>query len=136
MLAGTVVPTECSAHATPMKLVASLKKATPGTQWTTLEAHPEEKDSGKDSLAYPSSSKIKHDWAALERSAELTKEGEEEPQSVDHFFKQLYANADEGTRRAMAKSFVPYILGARRLGADRRLISYHSPTRPNRREPS
>lgn len=106
VLAGTIVPAECSVRVTPMKLVVSLKKATPENQWTTLEVCRGEEEAS--SLAYPSSSKIKHDWAALERSAELAT-GEEEPQSVDHFFKKLYANADEGTRRAMAKSFVPSI---------------------------
>jgi len=55
-------------------------------------------------IAYPSSSKVKHDWDHLEREAE--KMTAEEPESVEAFFQNLYSGASEESKRAMMKSFV------------------------------
>ncbi|AGO10130.1 AaceriAAR138Cp [[Ashbya] aceris (nom. inval.)] len=52
-------------------------------------------------LQYPSSSRKRINWDALELD-----EAEEEHQSADAFFQSLYANADPDTKRAMMKSFL------------------------------
>jgi len=61
------------------------------------------------SLAYPSSSKSKKDWSKIDKEIdEDMKEHKDEYQDEDplnKLFKQIYANADENTRRAMMKSF-------------------------------
>lgn len=85
-----------------MKLVISLAKASDET-WRALERTESPSATGDDRLAYPSSARIKHDWDKLDRTEETSAE---EPQSVDQFFKKLYADASEDTRRAMVKSFV------------------------------
>jgi SGS domain/CS domain len=57
---------------------------------------------------YPSSSKVKKDWSKLDKEIEkdLKKEGglEEGDQSMK-FFKEIFANADPETQKAMMKSY-------------------------------
>lgn len=56
---------------------------------------------------YPSSSKKKVDWDRLASDAAAEEAARaKEQQSVDDFFKQIYQNASEESRRAMNKSFV------------------------------
>ncbi|GMF99715.1 unnamed protein product [[Candida] boidinii] len=63
--------------------------------------------SNSNPLAYPSSSKKKIDWSKID-----TLDGDDgdaetaDNQDPDDFFKQLYSNADDDTRRAMMKSYV------------------------------
>jgi suppressor of G2 allele of SKP1 len=54
------------------------------------------------STAYPSSSTKKIDWSKFE----IEDENDEENDDPDGFFKKLYGDADENTKRAMMKSFI------------------------------
>ena len=57
--------------------------------------------------SYPSSRQREVDWDALEKEAEEEAEADK-PQgdaALQKLFRQIYANADEDTRRAMNKSF-------------------------------
>ncbi|SCU92891.1 LAMI_0E12464g1_1 [Lachancea mirantina] len=53
-------------------------------------------------LRYPTSSKKTIDWSKFE----IDDDTQEQENSADAFFQQLYANADPDTRRAMMKSYV------------------------------
>lgn len=78
-----------------------MKKSKNG-QWKHLEATEPVKEEA--ALSYPTSARVKHDWDEMNRIGEETEK--EQSQSADEFFKKLYANASEDTRRAMMKSFV------------------------------
>ena len=59
--------------------------------------------------SYPTSKPRKKDWSALEKELEKELEEEDKPEgeaALQALFRQIYANADEDTRRAMVKSFV------------------------------
>jgi suppressor of G2 allele of SKP1 len=100
-LANNVIPEQCKYHVGQVKLEMTLQKATKGP-WKSLEKTNEPKDGP---LSYPSSARVKHDWSEADRSA-----ADEPPATADAFFKQIYANASEDTRRAMMKSFVRNLL--------------------------
>lgn len=57
----------------------------------------------QDKPAYPSSSKKKYDWNALEKSIE--KEKDEGEAALNSLFQQIYKDATPETQRAMIKSF-------------------------------
>ncbi len=74
-------------------------------QWDSLERNEKPKDSGKPK--YPSSSKKAVDFEKLQNDPNFEIEDElSKEEQVDAFFKQLYKDADDDTRRAMKKSFV------------------------------
>ena len=56
---------------------------------------------------YPTSSKVKKDWSKIDRQcdAELRSEKDTGEAALNNFFREIYGNADEATRRAMIKSF-------------------------------
>ncbi|KAH7727530.1 SGS domain-containing protein [Aphelenchoides avenae] len=80
---------------TPSKVEVKLPKLV-GERWSSL---------CKQSEAEPAaaSSKPKTNWNELEKEAE--KLDEEEQDALQKFFKTLYKDADEDTRRAMMKSY-------------------------------
>ncbi|PJF19421.1 hypothetical protein PSACC_00816 [Paramicrosporidium saccamoebae] len=106
-LFGAIAPSESSYFVGSVKLELNLQKTT-NAQWKSLEK--EESDKGSSSQAYPSSSRVKHDWEELEKSSAT--ETADDPETTDAFFKKLYANATEETRRAMMKSFVQLCIGS------------------------
>ncbi|GME68647.1 unnamed protein product [[Candida] boidinii] len=93
----------------------SLEKSSDSKEVKTFNTLNEEADtentttitSNSNPLAYPSSSKKKIDWSKID-----TLDGDDgdaetaDNQDPDDFFKQLYSNADDDTRRAMMKSYV------------------------------
>ncbi|KAI8054470.1 SGS domain-containing protein [Syncephalis plumigaleata] len=92
------------------KIEIRLKKSVAGTKWNKLEgvddADIKSFATGSSSgvpPAYPSSARKNTDWDKLAREAENDKDGESD--AVNQLFQQIYANADEDTRRAMIKSF-------------------------------
>lgn len=123
-----VDPTRSTYSILSSKVEVKLLKAVVGKKWADLEGTQEapvseEKSSttAEPSAAkpiYPTSSKSgPKDWDKL--ANELTKtdkkkgdDGDEEDSDVEggdpvnHFFKKLYATADEDTKRAMMKSYV------------------------------
>lgn len=81
-----------------------MKKSKAG-QWKHLESAPTADE--QPTLEYPSSARIKHDWGSeWTDTSTVGEEGEPANESADEFFKKLYANATEDTKRAMMKSFV------------------------------
>ncbi|EER14196.1 chaperone binding protein, putative [Perkinsus marinus ATCC 50983] len=59
------------------------------------------------SSSYPSSSKVHRDWSAIDKMCEEELKGEKEngDAALNALFRQIYAGADDNTRRAMVKSF-------------------------------
>lgn len=90
---------------TKMEIVFT--KAQPGLHWKSFEKQGSEMELPA-APKYPSSSRKPIDFDKLDD--ELKDEGPVDKEGqVDAFFKQLYKDADEDTRRAMMKSFVsPY----------------------------
>jgi tetratricopeptide (TPR) repeat protein len=59
--------------------------------------------------AYPSSSKVKRDWSKIDKEIDQdmkkNKDDYVDEDPLNKFFKEIYSNADENTRKAMVKSF-------------------------------
>lgn len=107
---GDVNVKEYQISCSPANISVTIAKAAPSS-WPHLW----HQDQSKVSLAeqpprYPSSSKKKVDWdrLACDAAAEEAARAKQQ-QSVDDFFKQIYQNASEESRRAMNKSFVRII---------------------------
>ena len=101
----------CSAKRIDIKC----KKAAEDLNWRVLEsssatggatAIPAQAASGP-KPSYPSSSKVKRDWGALDREIEneLKDDKPEGDAALNGLFKQIYGGASEETRRAMVKSY-------------------------------
>jgi suppressor of G2 allele of SKP1 len=119
-LYGPVVPEECKYGLLSSKVEIKLKKAAPLHEWKTLEKISAGNDGGGGNAAadvssshaaatatpHPpapySSGKSLTDWNKIGKSAEEEEESHHDPMK---FFKELYQNADEDTRRAMLKSY-------------------------------
>ncbi|KAH7538114.1 protein SGT1 homolog [Ziziphus jujuba] len=113
-LFGKIIPAKCRYDVLSTKVEIRLAKAEP-IQWTSLEfskknAVPQRVTalvSGTQRPSYPSSKPTK-DWDKLE--AQVKKEEKEEKldgdAALNKFFREIYQDADEDTRRAMKKSFV------------------------------
>ncbi|KAF4740965.1 Suppressor of G2 allele of SKP1, partial [Perkinsus olseni] len=63
--------------------------------------------SASESSSYPSSSKVRRDWSAIDKMCDEELKGEKEngDAALNALFRQIYADANEDTRRAMVKSF-------------------------------
>ncbi|CAH1421465.1 unnamed protein product [Lactuca virosa] len=110
---GKIVPARCRFEVLSTKVEIQLVKAEP-IQWTSLEygnnnlvAQRSNVSSGNQRPAYPSSKPTK-DWDKLE--AQVKKEEKDEKldgdAALNKFFRDIYKDADDDTRRAMRKSFV------------------------------
>ncbi|KAL7107025.1 hypothetical protein ACP275_06G028000 [Erythranthe tilingii] len=113
-LFGKIIPMKCRYEVMSTKIEIRLVKADT-IHWTSLEYS---KDvvfvqkavvpSGKQKPTYPSSKPNRVDWDKLE--AEVKKEEKDEKldgdAALNKFFRDIYKDADEDTRRAMSKSFV------------------------------
>ncbi|KAI4324971.1 hypothetical protein MLD38_030410 [Melastoma candidum] len=114
-LFGKIKPEECRYEVLQTKIEIRLAKAEP-INWTSLEFSnsvvPQRVNvvSGitPQKPAYPSSKPRRVDWDKLE--AQVKKEEKEEKldgdAALNKFFRDIYKDADEDTRRAMSKSFV------------------------------
>lgn len=102
------------------KIEIVLVKATPGQQWPSLDAAGKDLAVGALPLAAPAAAAApatpaappkpyasKKDWDAVEREVKEEEKGEklEGDAAAMQFFRQLFADADEDTRRAMVKSY-------------------------------
>ncbi|AAS50504.1 AAR138Cp [Eremothecium gossypii ATCC 10895] len=109
------VDSECYSVVVLTKKVEVVLQKKDSIHWKTLEdvgqgdvqsfpaehASVDSAPSNSSNLQYPSSSRKKINWDALELD-----EAEDDQQSADAFFQSLYANADPDTKRAMMKSFL------------------------------
>lgn len=97
--------TEAKPDVMGTKMEIRLTKSQPGLHWTSLEKLDNASGSVESAPKYPSSSRKPIDVSKLDE--ELKEDGPVDKEAqVDAFFKQLYKDADEDTRRAMMKSFV------------------------------
>lgn len=123
-LFGNVDAAACKFEILKTKVEVTLRKAEGGKSWPTLEksgaplaasvapvgvaAAPAASEAGPP-RTYPSSSaKGRKDWSAVEREVkEMEGKGElEDGDPLNSFFKKIFSQGDEDTRRAMMKSFV------------------------------
>ncbi|KAH9603718.1 hypothetical protein KSS87_007074 [Heliosperma pusillum] len=112
-LFGKILPAKCRYEVLSTKIEIRLAKAE-AIQWTSLEYTKDvavvQKINVSTTAQRPSypSSKHKVDWDKLE--AQVKKEEKDEKldgdAALNKFFREIYGDADEDTRRAMQKSFV------------------------------
>ncbi|KAI9073543.1 hypothetical protein K1719_044491 [Acacia pycnantha] len=112
-LFGKIIPAKSRYEVLSTKIEIRLAKAEP-LQWTSLEytgqivVQRKVPASSGQILTYPSSKPTRVDWDKLE--AQVKKEEKEEKldgdAALNKFFREIYQDADEDTRRAMRKSFV------------------------------
>ena len=112
-LAHPIEPEQCSHKTTPSKIEIKLKKHE-GIYWKDLEGdgtapavkQPMSQTPG-DAHVYPTSAKTHRDWDKV--AAEVEKEEKEEKlegdAALNKLFQQIYADADDETKKAMMKSF-------------------------------
>ncbi|KAL8557305.1 hypothetical protein ACS0TY_004658 [Phlomoides rotata] len=113
-LFGKIVPAKCRYIVMSTKIEIRLAKAD-STHWKSLEFNKDAAVVQKANVksenpkpAYPSSKPRRVDWDKLE--AQMKKEEKDEKldgdAALNKFFREIYQDADEDTRRAMSKSFV------------------------------
>lgn len=113
-LFGKIIPSKCRYEVMSTKVEIRLAKAD-AVHWTSLEFSVDVPvvqrtivSSGIQRPTYPSSKPKRVDWDKLE--AQVKKEEKEEKldgdAALNKFFRDIYKDADEDTRRAMSKSFV------------------------------
>lgn len=93
----------CCIDVSKIKMDLRLHKAVEGLNWDTLEKQ-EGASSASGSIKYPTSARKPVDLEGLEE--ELQKEPVSKDEQVEQFFKQVFKDADEDSRKAMMKSFV------------------------------
>ncbi|KAI8813642.1 hypothetical protein BJ742DRAFT_767219 [Cladochytrium replicatum] len=111
-LAHTIVPDQSKFAVLSTKIELKLKKKSEGLRWGVLEGADSsivpqlmatEPSSTASTPSYPSSSKKRKDWSAIEKAVEEEKpEGEA---ALNALFQQIYKDANDDVRRAMIKSF-------------------------------
>ncbi|KAL2556167.1 Protein SGT1-like protein B [Forsythia ovata] len=113
-LFGKIIPSKCRYEVMSTKVEIRLAKAG-AVHWTSLEFRTELSvvqsatvSSGNQRPTYPSSKPKRVDWDKLE--AQVKKEEKDEKldgdAALNKFFRDIYRDADEDTRRAMSKSFL------------------------------
>ncbi|KAJ6364429.1 hypothetical protein OIU76_029392 [Salix suchowensis] len=115
-LFGKITPDKCKFYVLSTKVEIRLTKAESGLHWASLEYNQEtavvKRITVSSEIAqrptYPSSKPKRVDWDKIE--AEVKKEEKDEKldgdAALNKFFREIYQDADEDTRRAMKKSFV------------------------------
>eukprot|EP01017_Pseudomicrothorax_dubius_P023999 TRINITY_DN2554_c0_g1_i1.p1 TRINITY_DN2554_c0_g1~~TRINITY_DN2554_c0_g1_i1.p1 ORF type:complete len:422 (+),score=160.89 TRINITY_DN2554_c0_g1_i1:96-1361(+) len=114
-LAHEVLPNTAVINVHFEEVEIQLEKKEKNKNWLVFEAGAEEQTGPAKvdpnigaTPAYPSSSKVKRDWSKIDHDieVEMKKNKEyEEGDPANAFFKELYAHADEETRKAMIKSY-------------------------------
>lgn len=111
-----IVPEQCKAVALKAKVEVKLQKEE-AAHWKSLQyagptavkqpANVSTEKAAAVAKVYPTSSKTVRDWDKLEAEMKEEEKGEklEGDAALNKLFQDIYANADEDTRRAMNKSF-------------------------------
>lgn len=103
-LCASIVPSQCTFKVFPSKIELKMEKAIAST-WSSLEKVKNDVDSPNVSTTRDSklaSSK----WDSIARELQEEDDGLEGDAALQNFFRNIYAGADEDTRRAMNKSFM------------------------------
>jgi suppressor of G2 allele of SKP1 len=117
-----IIPEESQHSILLDKIEIQLAKKTKGNEWRVLEKTSSENEKVLETTgpkpvvatenkvpAYPTSSKVKKDWDKIDKEIDedIKKNSDEylEGDKLNKLFKEIYANADENTRKAMMKSF-------------------------------
>ena len=114
-LTNEIVPELSLKTATPKKIELKLKKALENVNWMGVERGGDTKLLATTAAppkeviipSYPTSSKNKKNWDAIDKDIKK-EEATEKPEgdsALNALFKQIYERADENTRRAMIKSY-------------------------------
>jgi suppressor of G2 allele of SKP1 len=105
-------PTASSYEVLSTQVQLKLVKKVVGLKWTDLEGRSESvvpsvlNSTMEKPPSYPTSSKKKPDWTAVEKSLESTDANSGGGDAaLNAMFQQIYANASEETKRAMMKSY-------------------------------
>jgi tetratricopeptide (TPR) repeat protein len=106
-LSNSIIPAETTWEFQGRKIIFELKKEVANFNWVNIER---EKAAliNPDRPSYPSSAKVKRDWDNLERdiNREIEEDERKDPNAgMMLLFKDIFAKADENTRRAMMKSY-------------------------------
>lgn len=112
-LAGDIDPTLSSFSVLSTQVQLTLVKKVVGLRWATLEGRSDVPTPSLNSTpavvdkppSYPTSSKKRSDWTAIEKSAAQEDEKGSGDAALNAMFQQIYANASEETKRAMMKSY-------------------------------
>jgi hypothetical protein len=103
----------------PYKVEVRLRKVDPRVHWPRLDREEEEKEKEVEPRPnvisagvppeYPTSRPVKTDWTSVEKVSladeKKDREAEQGDQGLMNFFRSIYNDADEDTRRAMIKSY-------------------------------
>ncbi|SBT71112.1 calcyclin binding protein, putative [Plasmodium malariae] len=97
-----ILPLQTRINVTPMKVEVILEKEVKDLEWSQLEK--KEKSiplQKKENILNPFSGKSTQEWDKLTQSIKE----EDDEGGIDNFFKKIYEQGDDDTKRAMIKSF-------------------------------
>ncbi|KAI4839561.1 hypothetical protein MKS88_002118 [Plasmodium brasilianum] len=97
-----ILPLQTRINITPMKVEVILEKEVKDLEWSQLEK--KEKSiplQKKENILNPFSGKSTQEWDKLTQSIKE----EDDEGGIDNFFKKIYDQGDDDTKRAMIKSF-------------------------------
>lgn len=103
-LCASIVPTQSTYKVFPTKIELKMKKANE-SNWSTLERAKESASSFREPST-DGSNFTSNKWDSIVRELQEEDEPLEGDAALQNFFQNIYAGADEDTRRAMNKSFM------------------------------
>lgn len=103
-LCASIIPAQSSYKVFPTKIELKMKKAIDST-WSTLERVKESASNSEDPSTIRSNC-TSNKWDSIVRELQEEDEPMEGDAALQNFFQNIYAGADEDTRRAMNKSFM------------------------------